>query len=457
MGPLNASMKADAAREMDDYRYEIQCTSLGEYLDWVAKRGISANVASFVGATTVRVHVLGHADRRATAPELARMEDLVRAAMGEGAVGVSSSLIYAPASFADTAELTALARAAGESGGAYVTHLRSEGDRLLEAIDEFLAIARATGRHAEIYHLKVGGKANWSRVDEVIARLEAARHSGLDVSANMYAYAAGASGLDASTPPWSREGGTERWLERLRDPGLRARLLEEIRAERPAWENLYRLAGSAANVRLIAFRSEALKPLTGRTLADVAAERGRSPEEVIIDLAAEDGSRVGAAYSTMSEENVERQLRLPWISLGSDEEAAAPEMPFLLHQPHPRAYGNFARFLGHYVRERQVASLADAIRRLTSLPARNLRLRDRGRLAPGFFGDVVVFDPGRIQDRATYEKPHQYAEGVVHVFVNGRQVIRGGEHTGAKPGRVVRGPGWKPASVEGVTGNPSAG
>jgi N-acyl-D-amino-acid deacylase len=442
MGPLNASMKAEILQHQGDYKYSIEWTTLGEYLAYLEQRKVATNVASFIGATTVRVHEIGYENRAPTPAELGRMQDLVRAAMREGALGVGSSLIYSPASYSTPAEIKALALAASETGGGYISHMRSEGNRLLEGIDEVLDIARATKQHAEIYHFKAAGESNWPKMTDAIAKVEAARAAGLDVSADMYTYTAGATGLDAANPPWVQEGGLDAWVARLKDPAIRKRVLADMRNPKPNWENLLLAAGSADRVLLIGFKTEKLKPLTGKTLAEVAHLRGKSPEETVLDLVAEDGYRVDTAYFLMSEENVTRQLKLPWVALGSDEESLAPEGVFLEHNPHPRAYGNFARFLGHYVREEKVATLPDAIRRLTSLPAKNLRLRDRGSLAVGYYADVVVFDPDKIIDHATFDKPHQYSTGVVHVFVNGQQVLKDGEHTGALPGRFVRGPGW---------------
>ena len=443
MGPLNERMKADALRQQGDIRYPIEWATLGEYLDHLVKRGVTPNVASFVGATTVRIHELGEDDVKPDAAQLARMQDLVRAAMNEGALGVGSSLIYPPAAFADTAELVALAQAAAESGGGYVAHMRSEADRFLEALDETIAIARATGQRAEAYHLKAAGEKNWPKMAQAIARIDAARAEGLPVGANMYAYTAGATGLTAALPPWVQAGGHAAMVARLKDPAIRARVVAEMRDPHVDWENLRLLAGADDRVLLIDFRNEALKPLTGRTLEDVARERATSPEETVLDLIVEDDSRVGAAYFLMSEENVELGLKQPWTSLGSDAESSAPEGVFLKSSTHPRAYGNVARFLGHYVRERGLMPLEEGIHRLTGLPAANWKLQDRGCLQPGCFADIVVFDPATIADHATYAKPQQYATGVAHVFVNGVQVLRDGEHTGATPGRVVRGPGWR--------------
>lgn len=443
MGPYNERMKADALKQQGDIRYPIEWTTLGEYLEHLEKRGVTPNVASFVGATTVRIHELGEDDVDPDAAQLARMQDLVRAAMAEGALGVGSSLIYPPAAFAGTGELVALARAAAESGGGYVSHMRSEADRFLEALEETIGIARATGQRAEAYHLKAAGQENWPKMAQAIAMIEAARAEGLPVSADMYAYTAGGTGLTANLPPWVQAGGHEAMVARLKDPAVRARVVAEMRDPDAGWENLRLLAGSDERVLLIDFRSERLKPLIGRSLADVARERGTSVEETVLDLIVEDDSRVGAAYFLMSEENVELGLRQPWVSLGSDAEASAPEGVFLASSTHPRAYGNFARFLGHYVRDRGLMPLEEGIHRLTGLPAANWKLQDRGCLRPGCFADIVVFDPATISDHATFAQPQQYATGVSQVFVNGVQVLRDGEHTGATPGRVVRGPGWR--------------
>jgi N-acyl-D-amino-acid deacylase len=442
MGPLNDSMKAEMARSQGDIRFAVEWTTLGEYLEYLERRGVSPNVASFIGATTVRVHELGYADRPPTPAELERMRELVRQAMREGALGVGSSLIYAPAFYARTDELVALAREAGPFGGMYISHMRSEGNRLLEAVDELIAIARQAGVPAEIYHLKAAGRANWNKLDSVIARVERARAEGLRITADMYTYTAGATGLDAAMPPWVQEGGFDAWRSRLQDPAIRSRVAREMRTPTNSWENLYLAAGSADNVLLVGFRQDSLKPLTGKSLAEVARMRGRSPEETAMDLVVQDRSRVSTVYFLMSEDNVKRQVGLPWMSFGSDAGAPATEGVFTRSNPHPRAYGNFARLLARYVREERAAALADAIRRLTSMPAAHLGLRRRGSLAPGFHADVVVFDPDRITDHATFDRPHQYATGVRHVLVNGVPVVRDGNHTGARPGRVVRGPGW---------------
>jgi len=442
MGPLNERMKKTMVEEQGDIKFDVAWTTLGEYLDHLARRGVSPNVASFVGATTVRIHELGYADRAPTPEELARMQALVRQGMEEGALGVGSSLIYAPAFYAKTDELVALARAAAPYGGMYISHMRSEGNRLLEAVDELLTISREGGVPAEIYHLKAAGADNWGKLPQVIAKVDSARAAGGRITADMYTYTAGATGLDASMPPWVQEGGYAEWAKRLRDPAIRARVAREMRTPTNEWENLYLGTGSPEKVLLVGFKADSLKHLTGKTLGEVARMRGTSPEETAMDLVIADGSRVGTVYFLMSEENVKRQIALPWVSFGSDAEAPAPEGVFLESSTHPRAYGNVARLLGKYVRDERVIPLQEAVRRLTSLPAANLKLRRRGALEAGRFADVVVFDPARVQDHATFEKPHQYATGMVHVFVNGVQVLENGEHTGATPGRVVRGPGW---------------
>ncbi|MBI3886355.1 MAG: D-aminoacylase [Opitutae bacterium] len=447
MGPLNEAMKADLVESQADLKYPVEWTTLGEYLSYLERRGVACNVASFVGATTVRIHELGKADRPPTPAELERMKALVRQAMEEGAMGVGSSLIYAPAFYAKTGELIELCRAAAPYGGMYISHLRSEGNQLLEALDELLTIAREAHVPAEVYHLKAAGRANWPKLDAVIKKIEAARAAGLRITADMYTYTAGATGLDAAMPPWVQEGGYKEWAARLRDPTIRARVRREMTTPTDEWESLYLGAGSPDRIILCQFKNPALKPLTGKTLAEIARLRGTSPEDTAMDLVIEDGSRVGTIYFLMDEDNVRRQVALPWVSFGSDAESMAPEGPFLLSNPHPRAYGNFARVLGRYVRDEKLLSLAAAVRKLATLPAENLGLKDRGALGAGFFADVVVFDPAKVADHATYEQPHQFATGMVHVFVNGGQVLKDGEHTGARPGRFVRGPGWKHAEA----------
>jgi N-acyl-D-amino-acid deacylase len=446
MGPLSPALKAEAVKRQGDIKYDINWTTLGEYLEFLERRGVSTNVASFIGAATVRANVVGFENRKASADELKRMQDLVRQAMREGALGVGSSLIYAPGNFADTDELVALTAAAHEHGGSYISHIRSEADRFLEAIDELIEIGKRTGAPVQMYHMKPAGLKNWSKSQAGIDRLNSARAQGVDVTANIYPYTAGATGLDAAMPLWVQEGGHDAWVARLKKPKIRARVLREMRAPAVGWENLYQAAGGPDKVILIGFKNEKLKRLTGKTLAEVARLRRTSPEDTMIDLVIEDDSRVGTAYFVMTEENIRRNIAWPFTSVGSDAESLAPEGAFLKSNPHPRAYGAFARFFAKYVREEKVIPLAEGIRRVTGLPARQLRLKDRGLLKPGLAADVVVFDPEKIQDHATFAKPHQYATGVTHVFVNGVQVLRDGEHTGAKPGRVVRGPGWKPES-----------
>ena len=442
MGPLSESMKQEMRARQGDIRYDITWTSLGEYLQFLEDKGVSTNVASFVGATTVRIHELGFEDRPPTGEELQRMREHVRVAMEEGALGLGSSLIYAPAFYADTAELISLCEVAAEYGGRYISHIRSEGNRLLEAVDELITIAREAGIGAEIYHLKAAGQENFDKLETVFQRIEDARAEGLDITADMYTYTAGATGLDASMPPWVQEGGYEAWAERLGDPGIRARLEKEINTPVDEWENFYLAAGGPENVLLVGFKNPELKHLTGKTLAEVAEARGTSPAATMMNLVIEDGSRVSTIYFIMSEENIRKKIRQPWMAFDSDAESLAPEGKFLLSNPHPRAYGTFARLLGKYVRDEEVISLQEAIRRLTSLPAKNLKIKERGTLDEGNFADVVVFDPATIQDHATFAEPHQYSTGVQHVIVNGVPVLLDGEHTGATPGRFVKGPGY---------------
>jgi len=442
MGPLSDTMRADLIRFQGDIKFDVPWTTLAEYLEHLERKGVAVNVASFVGATTVRVHELGYEDREPTSEELARMQELVRQAMRDGALGVGSSLIYAPAYYAKTPELIALMRAAAEYDGMYISHMRSEGNRLLESVDELLDIARASGAPAEIYHLKAAGVDNWPKMDTLIEKVEAARGEGLRITADMYTYEAGATGLDASMPPWVQEGGYDQWAARLREPAIRRRVAQEMTTPTDEWENLALSAGSPDKVLLVGFRADSLKYLTGKTLAEVSEMYGTPWPETAMDLVVKDGSRVGTIYFLMSEENIRKEIALPWVSFGSDAGAPATRPPFTLSNAHPRAYGNFARVLGRYARDEQALSLPFAIRKLSSLPAENLKLRRRGRLAPGYFADVVVFDALSIADHATYGEPHQYTTGMVHVFVNGTQVLSNGEPTGATPGRVVRGPGW---------------
>ena len=440
-GPLNDAMKADMKAGQTSFEYDVAWTTLGEYLEHLVDEGVAPNVASFIGAVNPRIHVLGYADRAPTPDELARMQDIVHGAMEEGALGVASSLIYPPGFFADTDELVALASAAGEYGGIYATHMRNEGNALIEAIEETIEIARRAGVPAEIYHLKQAGRPNWDKLDDAIATIEEARADGLAITADMYTYPAASTGLSSVLPPWVQEGGQDAFIERLRDPETRARLLQEMRTPTREWEQMLALTG-AEGIILVGFANDDLKPLTGKTLAEVAKMRGLSPEETAIELLLEDNSRIESVYKMMSPENVARQVALPWMSFCSDSPAYTNTGIFLESMTHPRAYGSFARLLGKYVRDEKVIPLEEAIRRLTAFPASNLGLVDRGRLAAGYFADVVVFNPETITDHATYDEPHQYATGVREVFVNGVQVLENGEHTGELPGRVVRGPGW---------------
>jgi len=441
MGPLTPQMKARALQRERDIHYDIDWTTLGDYLHKLEQRGIAPNVASFVGAGTVRTYVLGERDVQPTPEQLVQMRALVRQAMEEGAMGLTTALIYSPNGYAQTPELIALASEAARCGGLYSVHMRSEGDRLLEALQETVDIARASGAPAEIYHLKAAGERNWSKLDELIAAVGRARDSGVRITADMYVYTAGATGLDAAMPPWVQDGGLEAWIDRLRDPSVRARVIAEMRDPAPAWENLLGAAGASGTL-LLAFKNPVLKPLTGKTLAEVARERHVSAEDAAVDLVVADGSRVEVAYFLMAEDNVRREVALPWVSFDSDEAAPAPEGVFLKSNPHPRAYGNFARVLAKYVREERALSLAEAIHKLAALPAATLALRDRGSLKVGNFADVVVFDPATVQDHATYEKPHQLATGVDEVWVNGIHALRHGEATGAASGRAVRGRAW---------------
>jgi N-acyl-D-amino-acid deacylase len=442
MGPWTEAMKAETRSFQKDIIFDIEWTTLGEYLEFLEKKGISPNVASFVGATTLRMHELGEANRPPNAEEMARMKALVKNAMEEGALGIGSSLIYAPAFYADTQELIELCKVASEYGGMYISHLRSEGDLWLEAIDELLAIAQEANIPAEIYHLKAGGKGNWYKLDLALAKIDSARAAGLEITTNMYNYTAGATGLDASMPPWVQEGGYGEWSRRLKDPAIKAKVISEMKAKGEGWENLYFAAGTAENLLLVDFRNDALRQYTGKTLAEVSRLRGTSPEETAIDLVIADSSRVGTVYFLMSEDNVKKQLRIPYMSFGSDAGSMAIEPPFTNTSTHPRAYGNFARLLGKYVRDEKVISLQEAIYKLTLLPATHLKIKKRGALQVGHYADIVVFDPSKVQDHATFDNPHQYASGIIHVWVNGVQVLSDGEHTGATPGRVVRGPGY---------------
>jgi len=443
MGPLNDDMKKRMVEQMGDIKYDITWTTLSEYLQELERRGVSTNVASYLGATTVREHVIGLEDKKPTPQQLDAMRAIVRKEMEAGALGIGSSLIYAPAFYASTEELIELCKVAASYRGKYISHMRSEGNRLLEAVEELIRISREAKIPAEIYHLKAAGQANWAKMDKVIQMVEQARKEGLKITADMYTYPAGATGLDAAMPPWVLDGGYEAAYKRLADPEMRKKIANAITTQTNDWENLYLAAGSPDRVLLVEFKSEKLKPLTGKTLAEAAKLRGENPVDTIMNLVLEDRTRVGTVYFMMSEDNIRKQLRLPWVSLGSDAGSMAPEPPFTRSSAHPRAYGNFARLLGRYVRDEKIIPLAEAVHRMSGLPATNLDLKDRGFVREGMFADVVVFDPATIADRATFEKPHQYSLGMQHVFVNGAQVLENGEHTGAKPGRAVWGPGRK--------------
>jgi N-acyl-D-amino-acid deacylase len=447
MGPLNDQMKQDMLDEMHDYTFEINWTTLGEYLEAMTRRGISCNVASFVGATTLRMHAIGMDNRPPSSKELEEMKILAAQAMEEGALGIGASLIYAPASYSSTDELVELCKIASSYGGMYIAHMRNEGNSILRALDETIEIAREANIPAEIYHLKVAGRDNWQKIDTVFAAIAQARNEGIAITADMYTYTAGATGLDAAMPTWVQEGGINDWIRRLQDPAIRKKVINEMRTPSDTWENLLLMAGSPDRVLLVSFANDSLKKFTGKTLSEVATLHGKSAEETILDLVITDSTRVGTVYFMMSEENIKKQIRLPYVSFGSDAASQAPEGVFLKSSPHPRAYGNFARLLSKYVRDEGVISLQEAIRRLTSLPASNLKVKKRGQLLPGFFADLVVFDAAKIKDHATFDNPHQFATGVIHVFVNGEQVLSEGEHTGAVPGRIVRGPGWKKSST----------
>ena len=441
MGPVNDRVREHILREQKDIKYDVKWNTLAEYLQYLEKRGISCNVASFIGATTIREYVIGFDDRAPTPDELDQMRALVRQEMESGALGIGTSLIYPPAFYAKTDELIELCKVAAKYQGKYISHMRSEGNQLLQALDELIRIARQANIPAELYHIKAAGRKNWGKIDSLLSRIESAQKDGLKIRANMYTYTAAGTGLDACLPPWTEEGGYPALFKRLRDPATRAKIAAEVKIDTDKWENLYLAAGSPDKILLVGFKSEKLKPLTGKSLAEVAKIRGKDPIETIMDLIAEDESRIDSIYFLMSEENVKKEIKKPWISFGSDEASQAPEGVFLKSNPHPRAYGCFARVLGKYVRDEKVITLPQAIRKLSGLPATNLGLDHRGSLKEGMFADVVVFDPATIADRATFDKPHQYAVGMKHVFVNGVQVIKEGEHTDAKPGRALWGPG----------------
>jgi N-acyl-D-amino-acid deacylase len=441
MGPVNDRVREHMLQEQSDIKYEIKWNTLAEYLRYLEKRGVSCNVASFIGATTIRENVIGFEDKAPTPEQLDEMRELVRKEMEAGALGIGTSLIYPPAFYAKTEELIALCKVAAKYQGKYISHMRSEGNQLLEALDELIRISREAGIPAEVYHIKAAGQQNWPKIDDLLSRIEAAQKEGLKITADMYTYTAAGTGLDACLPPWTEDGGYPALFKRLRDPATREKIAAEVSKDSDEWENLYIGAGSPDKILLFGFKSDKLKPLTGKSLAEVAKMRGKDPITTIMDLIVQDESRIGTVYFLMSEENVKKELARPWISFGSDEASQAPEGVFLKSNPHPRAYGNFARVLGKYVRDEKVIPLTEAVRRLSGLPASNLGLDHRGFIKEGMFADVVVFDSATIADRATFEKPHQYSMGVKHVFVNGVQVLKDGEHTGAEPGRALSGPG----------------
>jgi len=442
-GPITPASKKDIINQQSDIKYDIEWTSLDEYLTFLTEKGVTPNVASFIGATTLRINTVGFEDRAPTMEELEAMKSMVRQGMEDGALGIGSSLIYAPAFYSSTEELIELCKVASEYDGMYISHMRSEGGKILESLDELIKIAHDANIRAEVYHLKLSGEVNWNKYDSVIAKIDSARGAGLEITTNMYTYIAGATGLDAAMPPWVQEGGYDKWAERLQDPEIRAKVLREMTSPADEWESLMQMAGSPDKILFIGFKNDSLKYLTGKTLAEVAEMRNLSPEETAIDLVIQDGSRVVTVYFLMSEENVKKQITLPYMSFGSDEASTAPEGVFLKSSAHPRAYGNFSRVLAKYVRDEKVLSLEEAIYKLTSLPASNLKIQKRGALKTGYYADIVLFDPNEIQDHATFEDPMQYSTGMKHVFVNGVQVIKDGEHTGALPGKVVKGPGWK--------------
>ena len=438
MGPLNEKMKKDLVESQGDIKYDVGWTTLGEYLEFLKKKGVSTNIASFAGATTLRIYTIGYEDRPPSQSELDSMKLLLRQAMEEGAVGLSSALEYVPAAFARTDELIALCKVAAEYDGMYISHIRNEDDRLLESLDELISVAKEANIRSEVYHFKQVGKTNWNKLDAAVRKIDSARSSGLQITADMYNYTASSTGFDVLMPDWVQEGGFDAWVARLKDPEIRKKVGPYI------LNTILRKPGSAGNILLIGFNNDTLKYLTGKTLAEVAQMRKKSPEETVMDLVIQDGSRIGVVYFSMSEDNIRKEIALPWMSFCSDGGSSAPEGVFLKSSTHPRAYGNFARLLGKYVRDEKVISLEEAVRKLTSLPADNLKIKKRGMIKTGFYADLAIFDPDKIQDNATFETPRKYSTGMVHVFVNGIQVLKDGEHTGAKPGRVVRGPGWNP-------------
>ncbi len=443
MGPLNEALKKQQQESQTDISYKIEWNTLGEYLSYLEKKGISCNVASFIGATTLRMNVIGEDNRDPTPAEMDSMKLLVRQAMEEGAMGVGTSLIYPPAFFAKTPELVELCKEASKYGGSYISHMRSEGNKVHEAVEELITIAKEANIHAEIYHLKAAGKDNWTKMDSVIRRIERARAEGLNITADMYTYIAGGTGLTATMPPTLQDGGFGKLRERLQDPVVRQQTIKDMNSKTDQWENFFYAVGTPENIMVVGFKEDSLKKYIGKSLAAVAKLRGKSAEETAMDLIVQDSTRVECIYFLMDENNVKKQIAIPWLSFGSDEGSFEPAGVFLKSNPHPRAYGNFSRVLGKYVREEKIISLQEAIRKLSKLPATNLKIKNRGEIKKGNYADIVIFDPAKINDKATFEKPHQYAEGMIHVFVNGKQVLKDGEHTGAKPGQFVKGPGYK--------------
>jgi N-acyl-D-amino-acid deacylase len=443
MGPLNAKMKDEMQKDQPDIKYKVEWNTLGGYLNYLEKRGISCNVASFVGATTIREFVVGEDNRDPTPAEMDSMKALVKQAMEEGAMGVGTSLIYPPAFFAKTNELIELSKVASQYGGMYISHMRNEGNKLFEALEELKTIAKEANIHAEIYHLKAAGKENWWKIDSLVKIVEQARKEGLNITADMYTYYASATGLTAAFPPSLQDGGFDSLWHRLQRPAIREQMKKEMNTNATEWENTYYGAGGAKGVLLLGFRRDSLRKYIGKTLEEVAAIRGTTPEETAMNLIVEDSTRIGVSYFSMTEDNIKKEIALPWVSFCSDAESCAPEGVFLKANPHPRAYGNFVRVIGKYSRDEKIISLPEAIRKLSKLPATNLKLQKRGELKVGNYADIVIFDPATVQDHATFAKPHQYATGVIHVFVNGVQVLKDGEHTGKKPGKFVKGPGWK--------------
>jgi len=444
LSPLTDATAEFWAQLFSEEDVELDWRTVGDYLEKVENSGVAPNFGMFVSAATVRINVLGMDDVDPTPEQLEKMKAMVGQAMRDGALGLTTALIYAPGTYAETEELIELARVAGQYGGIYTAHMRSEANQLIEAIDETLRIGQEAGLPVKIHHLKAGGKPNWEKMDVAIAKINALRAQGVPVTADMYTYVAGATGLDASMPTWVQAGGYEKWAERLQDPEIRARVKAEMAVNAEDWENLGFLAGPDGMI-LVGFENPELKDkYMGKTLAEIASSRGQDYRDTIIDLVIEDGSRVGTVYFLMSEENLAKQIRQPWVMFGSDADAPAAEGKTLEEGAHPRTYGNTARLLGKYVREEQIITLQEAVRRLTLLPAETLSIPARGRLAPGYFADVAIFDPALVGDHSTFNKPHQYSSGMIYVLVNGIPVVSQGEHTGATPGRAVHGPGYQP-------------